>query len=88
MSLVQIEGSEEVLRAVQGIPELHLVRSSLETRADYRYKVAAYASDQAVEAAVAQGAEVTVLLSSEDAADHHARMSAVIGQGYAERGEV
>ncbi|MCU7821143.1 hypothetical protein [Kitasatospora sp. DSM 101779] len=88
MSLVQIEGSEEVLRAVQGIPELHLVRSSLEARSDDRYKVAAYASDQAVEAAVAQGAQVTVMLSSEGVDEHHARMSAVIGQGYAERGEV
>ncbi|MEU6237486.1 hypothetical protein [Kitasatospora sp. NPDC047058] len=88
MSLVQIEGSEDVLRAVQDIPELHLVRSSLEARTDYRYKVAAYASDQAVDAAVAQGAEVTVLLSSEGAAEHHARVSAEIGRGYAERGEV
>ncbi|MEU1284245.1 hypothetical protein [Kitasatospora sp. NPDC005856] len=88
MSLVQIEGSEEVLRAVQDVPELHLVRSSLEPRADHRYKVAAYASDRAVEAAVAQGARVTVLLSSEGAAEHHARMSAAIGRGRAERGEV
>ncbi|MFC5890639.1 hypothetical protein RMN57_00050 [Kitasatospora sp. CM 4170] len=88
MSLVQIEGSEEVLRAVQLLPELHMVRSSLETRPDDQYKVAAYASDQAVEAAIAEGARVTVLLSSESAADQHARMSAVIGRGYAERGEV
>ncbi|AUY52592.1 hypothetical protein [Streptomyces sp. CB01881] len=88
MSLVQIEGSEDVLRAVQGIPELHLVRSSLEARSDYQYKVAAYASDRAVEAAVAQGAQVTVLLSSEGVDEHRARTSAVIGRGYAERGEV
>ncbi|WP_190211648.1 hypothetical protein [Kitasatospora indigofera] len=88
MSLVQIEGSEDVLRSVQGIPELHLVRSSLEARSGHRYKVAAYGSDRAVEAAVAQGAQVKVLLSSEGVDEHHTRMSAVIGQGYTERGEV
>ncbi|MEV6975011.1 hypothetical protein [Kitasatospora sp. NPDC093806] len=88
MSLIQIEGSSEVLRAVQEIPELHVVKSSVETGADGRYRVAAYASDQAVEAAIAQGANVYVVLSTEEASQRHERVAAQIRSGAAPDEEV
>ncbi|MEV8097959.1 hypothetical protein [Kitasatospora sp. NPDC085879] len=87
MSLVQIAGSAEVLRAVVAMPEIQDVRASLVTLDDGNLRVAAYASDEAVEAAVAAGAVVVVLISTEAVAGQQSRLAAAIEQGRGARGE-
>jgi hypothetical protein len=53
MGLVQITGAEEVVRAVMNVPDLNIVQSSVEPRGEGKWKVAAYASDDAIDAATA-----------------------------------
>ena len=58
MGLVQITGTEEIVRAVMNVPDLNIVQSRVEPRGEGQRKVAAYASDDAIDAATALGAEV------------------------------
>ena len=44
MGLVQITGTEEIVRAVMNVPDLNIVQSRVEPRGEGQRKVAAYAS--------------------------------------------
>jgi hypothetical protein len=87
MGLVQIIGAEEIVRALMNVPDLNIVRSSVEPRGVGRWKVAAYASDEAIDAATALGAEVQVVLSTERDVQHRQQIASTIAQLRTERGE-
>jgi hypothetical protein len=87
VSLVQIEAPQEILRALRSVPDLNMVRSSVEPRGEGRWKVAAYASDEAIAAAEELGAEVRIMVATEALAEHRTRLARQIQQGRIERGE-
>jgi hypothetical protein len=87
MGLVQIIGAEEVVRAVMNVPDLNIVQSSVEPRGEGKWKVAAYASDDAIDAATALGAEVQVMLPTERDIEHRQQITDTIAQLRTERGE-
>lgn len=88
MGLVQVTGNDEIVRALTAIPGLNIVRSSVEPRGEGKWKVAAYASDEAIEAATALGAEVRVLLPTELDVQHRRETAAALARVRSERGEV
>lgn len=87
MSLVQITAGRAILDALLDVPDLNVVMSSVEPRGPDRWKVAAYASDAAVEAATALGAQVRVVLPTADDAAQRQDTAATIARERAERGE-
>ncbi|MDQ4104697.1 MAG: hypothetical protein M3186_13665 [Actinomycetota bacterium] len=87
MGLVQITGTEEIVRAVMNVPDLNIVQSSVEPRGEGKWKVAAYASDDAIDAATALGAEVQVVLPTDRDIEHRQQIAGTIAQLRAERGE-
>jgi hypothetical protein len=87
MGLVQITGTEEIIRAVMNVPDLNIVQSSVEPRSEEQWKVAAYASDDAIDAATALGAEVQVVLPTNQDIEHRQQIAGTIAQLLIERGE-
>jgi hypothetical protein len=87
MGLVQITGTEEIVRAVMNVPDLNIVQSSVEPRGEGQWKVAAYASDDAIDAATALGAEVQVVLPTNRDIEHRQQIARTIAQLRTERGE-
>lgn len=87
MGLVQIIVPEEIVRELMNVPDLNVVRSSVESRGEGRWKVAAYASDEAIEAATALGAEVRVMLPTEQDVEQRQQVATTIADLRAERGE-
>lgn len=87
MGLVQIIVPEENVRELMNVPDLNIVRSSVEPRGEGRWKVAAYASDAAIDAATALGAEVRVMLPTEQDVEHRQQIATTIAALRAERGE-
>jgi hypothetical protein len=85
-ALIEIIGSEQLLRVVADVPDLNVVQSSVEPRGEYRWKVAAYASDDAVDAAVALGAEVHVLLSTQQDLEQRRELAGTIAEELVRRG--
>jgi hypothetical protein len=87
MALVQIIGDKNVLRELAAVPDLNIVQSSAHPYGEGLWKVAAYSSDQAIEAARALGAEVQVLMSTEAHAEHRRDVAHAIMQQRAARRE-
>lgn len=87
MALIEIVASEQLVRVVAEIPGLTVVQSSFEPCGEYRWKFAAYASDEAVDAAVASGAEVHVLLSTQEDLEQRRELAGTIAEQRAKRGK-
>jgi hypothetical protein len=64
VSLIQIQGSPDVLRGLYDIEGLKIVRRSVKQHADTSWTVGGYATEAAIEAVRARGADVEVLATT------------------------
>lgn len=66
MSLIQIEGSPEVLRGLYDIDGLKIVQRSAKQSSETSWTVGGYATEAAIDAVRARGATVEVLTTADE----------------------
>ncbi len=65
MHLIRITASSEVLSGLTDVPELNVVKSSVDEVGGGQFSVGAYASDAAIQEIGRRGARVEVLLDAD-----------------------
>ncbi len=87
MAFIEITATEDVLRALYGMPDVRIVKTSFQPGDYETWTCSAYCSDEAVDAVTALGAKVRILLSTEQDAQQWQRVATDIARVQAERGE-
>lgn len=81
MNLIRVEGSSELIRSLQGIPDLYLAFGSLQMLSDDRAEIWARAETGAIQQVEALGCEVHVQMDDAALQAHDEAVEREIEQG-------